>query len=48
MTHYYNHFAVFEMERNTTGQIEFDIVCEDDAEVLVTFSELLEKSGSEP
>lgn len=43
-----NHFAVFEMERNTTGQIEFDIVCEDDAEVLVTFSELLEKSGSEP
>ena len=43
-----NHFAVFEMERNTTGQIEFDIVCKDDAEVLVTFSELLEKSGSEP
>lgn len=41
-------FVIFEMGRNTTGQIEFDIVCEDDAEVLVTFSELLEKDGGEP
>lgn len=40
-----NHFAVFEMERNTTGEIEFDITCENDTELLVTFSELIEKEG---
>ncbi|HOP11107.1 MAG TPA: hypothetical protein PK629_06425 [Oscillospiraceae bacterium] len=40
-----NEFAVYAMKHNTTGQIEFTVTCENDAEVLVTYSELLEKTG---
>ena len=41
-----NHFAVFAMDGDTTGQIEFDVECDNDAEILVTFSELIEKEGA--
>lgn len=41
-------FAVFEMERNTTGQVELNVSCDRDVKVLVTYGELLEKEGSEP
>ncbi|PWL98439.1 MAG: hypothetical protein DBY04_04435 [Clostridiales bacterium] len=37
------HAVTYQMERNTTGQIAFDAVCEEDAEIIVTFDEYLDK-----
>ncbi len=39
------HGAIYKMPCNTTGKLCFDVVCEEDTEIIVTFDEYLDKNG---
>ena len=41
----YGKGITYKMAFNTTGQVEFDAVCEEDTEILITFDEFLDENG---
>ena len=41
----YGKGVTYKMEFNTSGQLEFDAVCEEDTEILITFDEFLGENG---